>query len=190
MTEIESSTAQELVSTYIRAKDENRPWLMSRVFADNATLRILSNPGTLSFPAATTGLEAITDVLVRQFARRFENVYTFCISAPPAVDAATFSCPWLVAMSEKDTQTVRVGGGRYDWTFRSGPPRLVETLGIHIELMHTLDPATLGAIMGWLSRLRFPWCAMDELAGNAPALGEIDLLVRYLEQETMNAHVR
>jgi len=92
-------TAGELVATYIQAKDSNRPDLMPAVFAANAWLEMVVHAGSISFPPLATGLDAITDVLVRRFSETFENVHTFCISSEPAGDAATFSCGWLVGMS-------------------------------------------------------------------------------------------
>jgi len=38
-------TAQELISTYLRAKDENRPHLMNCAFAESATLEVVAKPG-------------------------------------------------------------------------------------------------------------------------------------------------
>ena len=51
-----------------------------------------------------------------------------------------FSCSWLVAMSEKDARSVRVGCGRYDWLFTSTVPRLVEQLTITVEAMQITRP--------------------------------------------------
>ncbi len=170
--------AQDSISTYIRAKDENRPYLMSRAFVDSATLEIVAKPGTISFPPTTIGLDSITDVLVRQFSQKFENIHTFCLAAPPQIDDKTFSCPWLVGMSEKETGDLRVGGGRYDWVFQSERPRLVERLTITIEVMQVLPPASLGTIMNWLSRLPYPWCPLQTAVNTAPTLDALTPVVR------------
>ena len=119
-------TAPELIATYIRAKDSNRPHLMSAAFAPDASLEMVVNAGTISFPPHAAGLDAITDVLVSRFGQTFENVYTFCLCSPPYSHPSTFSCAWLVGMSPKEGGAVRVGCGR---------PELNELQGLaaHLE---------------------------------------------------------
>ena len=104
-------SAQESIATYIRAKDQNQPHLMKHAFAEAATLEMVVRTGSISFPPISTGLESISDVLVRRFAQTYENVHTFCLAAPPQTDEVTFSCSWLVGMSEKESRMVRVGCG-------------------------------------------------------------------------------
>src|SRR5438552_15096278 len=117
-------SARESIATYIRAKDENRPYLMARAFAETATLEMVVKTDTVSFPSITNGVEAISDVLVRRFAQTYENVRTFCFTPCPRLDDVRFSCHWLVGMSEKESRMVRIGCGRYDWQFRAEGPRL------------------------------------------------------------------
>lgn len=74
---------------------------MERAFAENATLEMVVNSGTISFSPISIGLQSISDVLVRRFAQTYENVHTFCIAAPPRNDDGSLSCDWLVGMSEK-----------------------------------------------------------------------------------------
>jgi hypothetical protein len=101
-TDLNVKTAQEAVETYIRAKDQNRPYLMERAFAEIATLEMVVNTGTISFPPISNGLGSISDVLVRRFAQTYENVHTFCLAPPPHDDRNRYSCDWLVGMSEKE----------------------------------------------------------------------------------------
>ncbi len=107
-------TLQKSIETYIRAKDSNRPVLIADAFTADAELTMQVNTQEISFPGTVEGAKAISNVLVSEFAQRFENVYTFCIGEPPAVGPA-FSCDWLVCMSEKGTGLARAGFGRYDW---------------------------------------------------------------------------
>ena len=58
---------EQLLRTYFKAKDENRPHLLVDVFSSDARLTIDNRCGQMSFPDATVGLERIADVLVRQF---------------------------------------------------------------------------------------------------------------------------
>ena len=162
-------TPAQSIVTYLQAKDGNRPHLMKRAFAASATLDIVVRTGTIAFPPHTAGLDAIEEVVVRNFARSYENVYTFCLSDPPGPEETAFSCPWLVGMSEKQGGAVRLGCGRYDWSFH---PRsyLVERLTITIDRMNTLPAASLDPVMAWLSGLPYPWCPAPLVVASAPRL--------------------
>jgi hypothetical protein len=157
---------------------------MESAFAADATLEMVVNTGTISFPAISNGLETISDVLVRRFAQTFENVHTFCLSLPPRDDQVNFSCDWLLGMSEKDTRTVRVGSGRYDWLFHHEGPRLIERLRITIQVMESFDPRYLPSLMSWFSQLPYPWCTAQAALRDAPALEELRPIRKYLAHES------
>jgi hypothetical protein len=159
----------EAIATYVKAKDGNRPHLLEGAFAEDATLEMLVKTGSISFPPSSVGREAIARTLIRQFNQTFENVYTLCIGDPPAADAESFSCGWLVAMSEKDGGAIRVGCGRYDWSFTQTDHR-VQTLSITIEAMEVLQAETLPSVMSWVSSLPYPWCARRTLTTAPPLL--------------------
>ena len=163
-------TRSDIIRTYIRAKDENRPHLMISAFAETATLDMVVKTGAIAFPPVCDGINAITRVLVQDFGKTFENVYTFCLARPPEGNDATFSCRWLVGMSAKDDGAVRIGCGRYDWQFETRDPGLVEKLTITIESMLTLSPDGLRPAMNWLSSLPYPWCLAEEAIGGMPHL--------------------
>lgn len=173
-------SGSDSIATYIRAKDGNRPHLMGRAFAEDATLEMVVNTGSISFPPLSKGLASITEVLVTRFGDVFENVHTFCLAEPPKPSDVTFSCTWLVGMSEKETRAVRVGCGRYDWSFQSESPRLAQHLRITVELMQALPPQYFPAVMNWLSELPYPWCAIQLATRYAPQLEEVGPIVRYL----------
>jgi hypothetical protein len=178
-----AKTAQAMlgsVAVYIRAKDENRPELMPSAFAEDATLEMVVNSGTISFPPFTRGLGSITDVLVTRFNETFENVRTFCLAKPPKPDRTAFSCAWLVGMSEKKTGAVRVGCGRYDWSFQAGNPHLANRLRITIEEMAVLPPQHLAAVMKWLSKLPYPWCNSRVAVHGAPNVERLEPIIRHL----------
>jgi len=177
-------TPESLIRTYIRAKDENRPHLMEHVFAEEASLEIIVKPATISFPPRTKGLEPITDILVRSFALKYENVYTFCLERPDLVARETgFSCDWLVGMSEREGGSVRVGCGGYEWGFSPEGVCLVERLIITIEAMQVLPPSCAKAMFGWLSRLPYPWCPADVMAGTAPDIEGIEPVTGYVTRK-------
>ena len=173
----------ESISAYIRAKDQNRPYLMRHAFAEAATLNMNVKTGAISFPPLSKGIEAITDVLVRRFAQSYENVLTFCIGEPPRDDATRFSCRWMVGMSERETGPVRVGCGRYDWMFETHKPFLVRELTITIEFMQILPPAQLGAIMNWLFGLPYPWCPVPSAVAGAPKVEGLEVILDYVSRK-------
>jgi hypothetical protein len=175
-------TARDAIAAYIRAKDENRPYLMSHAFSDAATLSMVVKSEAISFPPVTSGREAITNVLVREFNQAYENIRTLCFSSPPSNERAAFSCAWLVGMSAKEGHVVRVGCGRYDWTFQFEQPHLAEKLTITIEVMQLLPPETLIAVMGWLDELPYPWCSKQAAFERAPPLEELHPIRRWLSQ--------
>jgi hypothetical protein len=164
--------AQAIVA-YIRAKDENRPYLMEHAFDRDAELAMVVKPDAISFPPITNGREAITDVLVREFARTYENVRTLCLCSPPGPSDTNFSCRWLVGMSAKDGGAVRVGCGRYNWSFRTQPPRLAKRLEITIDVMQILTADNLSAVTGWLFALPYPWCPIQAAFETAPQLEQL-----------------
>ncbi|MDP9156984.1 MAG: hypothetical protein M3O74_22370 [Pseudomonadota bacterium] len=165
-------TLQKSIETYIRAKDGNRPHLIAQAFAADAELTMKINTRDIAFPPAVKGAKAISDVLVSEFAVRYENVYTFCISEKPGAET-TFACDWLVCMSEKETGSARAGFGRYEWT--ADDTGRVRALRITIEEMMSLPQETAEPILQWAQDLPYPWCPRDRLAKGAP---EIDAIAR------------
>ena len=176
-------TPAESIVAYLRAKDGNRPHLMAQAFTANASLRMEVLRGGITFPPLSSGREAIADTLVRRFGQAYENVYTFCLSRPPAPAVTSFSCGWLVAMTEKQGHAVRVGCGRYDWEFdpTSG---LAGQLSIRIDAMQSLPPAALPAIMRWVTSLPYPWCTAGQVFAGAPALDGVSAVLACLAAES------
>lgn len=172
-------TSADTIATYIAAKDCNRPLLMARAFATHARLTMHVKSDAVSFPGAVEGREAISHVLVSDFATKYENVYTFCLARPAAEDRATFTCPWLVGMCTKADGSLRVGCGSYDWRFDHDG--LVEDLTIRIERMEVLPPATQVEIMGWLTALDYPWCDIGAMLAKMPGLDGLAPIRSYLE---------
>lgn len=173
-------TFEQAIATYIRAKDENRPELMSAAFADDAVLEMVVKTNAIAFPPLTQGLSAITEVLVSRFGEKYEDVHTFCLAAPPEPTAATFSCPWLVGMIDRSTRAICVGCGRYDWSFRSAAPRLVDRLAITIDRMEVLPSASRAGVMQWLRGLPYPWCDARLATESAPKIEGLEPILTKL----------
>ena len=170
---------QAVLRNYFHAKDENRPHMLERVFDANAELVVVNHADAISFPGRTVGREAIADVLVRSFGQTYENVYSFYLSRP-STDTATFTCDWLVAMSQKQSKSVRVGCGRYDWSFAQAPPHLATHLTITIHAMAVLPPSELAAVLAWVQAFTYPWCAAEEVASGAPSIELLAPVLEYL----------
>lgn len=176
------SSPIDAVSTYVFAKDGNRPYLMRRVFAEGAELEMVVKTDAISFPDSAKGVDEIEDIVGRRLARDFENLYTFCLSRPSAANRHHFPCHWLVGMAAKNHGPIRVGCGRYDWYFAADGPCLVERLIITIDVMQIFPAIELDAIMSWLSKLPYPWCPPDEAVGGMPRIEGLATIVRYLKE--------
>jgi hypothetical protein len=171
-------SAADTIAAYLRAKDENRPYLMRDAFEEDAALAMVVKSENIAFPAATRGREAITNVLVREFSSAYENVRTLCLAPAPIGTPHTFSCPWLVGMSVKADGAARVGWGRYDWTFDAASSR-VRRLTITIEAMHVLPPRCVDIVAGWTFALPYPWCSAERALQALPDLEVLQSLRDY-----------
>ena len=86
----------DAISTYILAKDTNRPQLMKEAFVTDCELEMVVRTDAISFPSSARGLEHITEVLVTGFGEQYENIRTFCLSRPKSEYLPHFRCDWLV----------------------------------------------------------------------------------------------
>jgi hypothetical protein len=162
---MEPVSLADLVGTYVAAKDTNRPHLVAQAFSRTATVEMLVKTDAIAFSPEARGAEAIGEMLVRRFAQQYENIYTFCLCSPPPPEAQRLDCGWLVVMSEKETQRVRAGFGRYIWEWQPQVERLVQRLSITIERMDRLDEGVGGAAFKWAQTLPYPWCPIRMLVG-------------------------
>ncbi|MDQ7976901.1 hypothetical protein QYH69_06545 [Paraburkholderia sp. SARCC-3016] len=168
------------IETYIRAKDGNRPHLLIDAFAENAELSMLVKTPDIAFPSSVHGRDAIGSVLVREFAARYENVYTFCVSDTPS-DTEAFVCDWLVCMTEKAGGAARLGFGQYEWRSAAG---LVVRLGISIEEMRVLDKDIAAPILAWAQTRPYPWCTLTQLTADMPPVAALQRVARLLAERT------
>jgi len=176
------SAPADSIRAYLHAKDRNQPYLMEQAFTENASLHMAVHTDTITFPPATIGREAITDLLVRRFAQTYENVHTLCMSAPPAKPDTELKCDWLVVMAEKESRQVRVGCGHYNWRF-CPYTYLVEHLSITMEAMQFLAPNQLSNIMILISGQSYPWCASEVVMvvmNNTPEMNELNVIREYI----------
>jgi len=167
------------IEDYILSKDGNRPFLLSTAFVEDATLKMNVQTESISFPSSLSGRDAIANTLVREFNQKYENIFTICIGQRPNIVGLNFSCPWLVVMTEKLDESLRVGCGSYDWVFCNSDNR-VESLSITINRMETVSSASVAEAINWVSRLAYPWCELSEVTkgvpNNAAVLGTVGTL--------------
>ena len=167
---------RDVISQYIYAKDHNRPHLMASAFTSEVRLEMQVNTQNITFPAESIGLDAVTETLVRNFGRLYENVYTFCISDSFVSQSDNASCHWLVGMTEKENGCVRVGCGKYDWRFVREPSLLADRLSITIDEMLVLDACFSTEILDWVSALPYPWCDAETIVETMPELEQLSVL--------------
>ncbi|KJC50219.1 hypothetical protein UB31_12745 [Bradyrhizobium sp. LTSP849] len=179
-----SITAAVAISTYILAKDSNRPQLMKHAFAEDCELEMVVKTDAISFPSSAKGLAQITEVLVTGFGDQYENVRTFCLSRPNAGYRPQFRCDWLVGMSARQGGAVRVGCGHYDWGFASADDGRVTKLVIDIEVMCVLPVADSEPIMQWLAALPYPWCSDVQARERIPDIDALRPIERFLGGRT------
>lgn len=178
---------RDVISQYIYAKDHNRPHLMASAFTPDAHLEMQVKTQNIAFPGESIGLEAITETLVSNFGRTYENVYTFCLSDSSSSEVDFASCNWLVAMTEKadagETGKVRVGFGRYDWHFVHEPLLLADRLRITIEEMLVLEAGFAPDILNWVSGLPYPWCGAEDVLTSMPELEQLAPIHKLMGRE-------
>ena len=177
-----SAAVRQVLEDYFRAKDGNRPHLLAGVFTADARLEVHNASAAITFPAVTEGLEPIADVLVRQFGRHNDNVYSFYLAPPPGA-VARFTCPWLVGMTDKHSQQVRVGCGTYEWSLVYEPAARATGLVINIQAMQVLAPSAQGAVLAWLERLPYPWTSAAAVLGSAPTLEGLSPVLDILRRD-------
>lgn len=167
------------IEHYIFGKDGNRPDLLRHAFTPDATLNMLVRTSSILFPPNVEGREEIANVLVRRFSLQYENVYTFCLDAPPKPEASAHQCKWLVGMSTKATGELRLGCGEYHWVF-SPQSGLATRLSITIEHMLECPSLHRQDVMDWLQGLRYPWCKTDEMLVSVPPLDCVAPVMAYV----------
>jgi hypothetical protein len=179
-------TTASVMRNYLHAKDENRPFFMTRAFASDATLKMTLRTAAIAFPPHAHGREAITDTLVRTFGQTYENVYTFYLDHP-GEDAVLedYACDWFVAMMEKTSGRVRIGCGRYDWTFQRAP-HLATRLVITIETMLDLPADTAPSVFGWVTTLPYPWADSARVVQTAPPIEAMAPVMHWLRRDHVN----
>lgn len=168
------------ISDYIRAKDGNRPYLLDTAFAEDASLEMIVQTASVSFPPTSIGRDAIAETLVRRFNQQYENIFTLCIGIRPEILTERFSCQWMVVMSDKQEGALRIGCGRYDWQFRQFDDR-IQSLHITIEAMECSSSASVSPIMTWVSGLPYPWCELSVIAEAPPSLPSMDRILMLLQ---------
>jgi len=171
----------DAIQAYILAKDGNRPHALNFAFTADAIVNMDVQTDSIAFPNSLPGLKTISEILVSQFNQQYENIYTFCIGNRPEILENQFKCNWLVVMSEKKTESVRVGCGQYDWVF-SATSGKVQKLDIKINVMETSSAVDLLEVMTWVAALPYPWCDLTTLVTKPPQNSAVLKVVQQLQE--------
>jgi len=175
------SNIADAIHCYIRAKDGNRPFLLSGAFIEEAEVQMVVRTDSIVFPSSLSGRDEIADILVSQFNQKYENIYTICIGEKPEIACTMFSCQWLVVMSEKHNGSLRIGCGRYDWNFQANDNR-AKSLSITIDIMDTGSSALLEEVLTWTAGLSYPWCELSAIAKDPPNDPTLSRVVQKLQE--------
>ncbi|AFT87551.1 hypothetical protein [Paraburkholderia phenoliruptrix] len=150
------------LEAYIDAKDNTRPQRMADAFASDAELTISLATSTITFPARTGGIDAITKTLVTDFGATYTRCRTYYVcDSLRARDGAIDPLPWLVLMREPAAGALRVGHGVYRWTFDDTGS--VSRFHIHIARMDVVPDADGTLLEALQEGLSYPWLAPAEL---------------------------
>jgi hypothetical protein len=170
---------RELLERYVEAKDRTRPEHMPEIYLPDAVLTYSIATDEISFPAEVRGVQGITDTLVREFGKRFTACRTYYVcEMPPQGTKDIRSLPWLVAMREIASGSLRLGKGHYRWQFAHSHAGsfAVRAMHIHIERMAAIPDADGSKLATIQSGLPYPWLTpaalqrrIDELARGSPA---------------------
>lgn len=85
-----------------------------------------------------------------------------------------------VGMSVKASGELRIGCGDYLWQFVPGSG-LVRHLSITIEDMQVYAAQDLEPVMNWLQSLSYPWCMAQDLVRSAPAVGDLESILKFFK---------
>ena len=176
---------EDLLVKYICAKDKNKPSLMKEVFTDSSSLQMNLKTQNISFPAKTIGLKNITDVLVDNFNKNYENIFTFCLKDTMKYQDNGLTCDWVVCMKDKINAEIRIGYGEYNCCFTSDSCTKVKLLCIKIEEMFVLKNQTIRPILNWLDDVSYPLCESEELFENAPNIEMINQIIKNYQSKNI-----
>ena len=170
------SPAQHHVLTkYLEAKDQQRPFLFGEVFTSEAMFQSrFAFETDFNDERPVHGLDAIAGVFQRM-GSRVENIFTVYTPSSVRWDAGALSIDWLVGMSERESGKLRLAWGDYAWRFNPAGTRATELVVLMRQMIEL--PASAGSsINHWLAELPAPWCEAEQILESMPSFaGSEDL---------------
>lgn len=155
-------THKSLLEAYVHAKDKTCAPLIHDIYEPNAVLSISTSASAVAFPPLVVGAEGIAQTLVTDFATRFTDCRTYyvCDQLRTTADGNRIEqLLWLVLMREKETASLRIGRGYYNWQMTHHPDALWRVSEMHIRIDHMMLIADVaGDLLTTLhSFLPYPW---------------------------------
>jgi hypothetical protein len=182
------ATPRSLLELYIQAKDSVQPQLMRQIYVSDATLTYSIATDSISFPARTAGLDAITRTLIIDFATKFGSCKTYYVCEAAPLDDSSFArVPWLVVMREPAAASLRIGKGYYEWRFAPAAAEAtrVTAMHIHIERMDAILDPDGSRLIGAQSALPYPWLQPSTLRSTYRRCAEEDPAFAFLHEFEM-----
>ncbi|MCP4022484.1 MAG: hypothetical protein GY729_11640, partial [Desulfobacteraceae bacterium] len=127
----------------------------------------------------------IAQMLSAEFNKKYDHIKTYYLTKDFKQLEKRFISKqrWLVLMREKETDSIWIGTGFYDWKFKTGPNNNFKIKHHHITIgvMLNLPDQPLQFLLGLQTRFSYPWVAesivMDVIKNHMPLLG----IKNYLE---------
>ncbi len=167
---------KNLIDCYIRAKDENLPHLLKQVFQEDSILYMEVKTDEISFPSEVKGRDQITETLVRSFNQSYKNICTVCLSDSIEQQQNRLKCRWLVTMNEKDSGSLKVGYGHYEWSTGGAKNALIKSLHIVIQNMLLLPPDSEAVSLQRFTQSASPWATSSAVKSTLRGIDSLSAL--------------
>lgn len=178
-------THKSLLEAYVHAKDKCCPSLIRDIYEPDAVLNISTSENSVAFPPLVVGTDGIAQTLVTDFSRRFTQCRTYYVCDQLASKEDRIDrLPWLVLMREKESASLRIGRGHYNWTFTRRREEGARVREMHISIDHMMLIADIaGDLLPTIqSFLPYPWLPPKVLDTSFGFIGECNPSFAFLKE--------
>ena len=168
------SAHEKALDLYIRAKDQNRPFLLTEAFVDQARFDLqLSEDIEFGRRAAGQRPETVAET-VAVIGAQFLDVFTTTVTESVVDASNSLACHWLAGLVGREEEQLFVNWGRYLFSF--GPESRVRRLQVSFDGGTVLPAGSQAQTLSWLSQLPSPLCSAKELLTGIPELEALEPL--------------